>query len=494
MQTILLTSIIEGVRARKDYGDLDGLKDSLTRLGSIHPIVLSKNQDNTYNLVAGGRRFRSMQQMGVKELYQGSVLEPERFGFLFKHEVPEDELKEAELDENLYRLKPKWQEDALLIADVHELKRRKHGANKWGQRQTADLLSKGGKGFGKSSVNLALKVAELLRKGDKEIMACDCLDDANTIRIKRAEDSALARLSSMAMPVSTATPLPSTPTLLDSFNMDLSTELLNRFWGSNVVSDAKPSAPTLQSAPLTTAPRVRIPLSEMFIQADFQTDTHTAPWVHHIVTDIPYGIDMDNLNQKSIGDVKDEHDVEANLDLMPKFLKFAYDAVKPQGFCVFFYDLDHHEKLQTWAKEVGWRVQRWPLVWNKTHTCQNNAAQYNTTKNFEVAMVLRKDDHTVLRSAQGSSVWTGDGSAERRLYNNPFAKPFELWKWLYTMITIPGQSVLDPFCGEMSACRAAANCGLVPYGYEINPKHYNRGVEHMKAVYALIHKSNVEFI
>ena len=64
MQTILLTSIIEGVRARKDYGDLDGLKDSLTRLGSIHPIVLSKNQDNTYNLVAGGRRFRSMQQMG----------------------------------------------------------------------------------------------------------------------------------------------------------------------------------------------------------------------------------------------------------------------------------------------------------------------------------------------------------------------------------------------------------------------------------------------
>lgn len=109
-------------------------------------------------------------------------------------------------------------------------------------------------------------------------------------------------------------------------------------------------------------------------------------------------------------------------------------------------------------------------------------------------MILRKDEHTVLRSQQPSSVWSGDGAAERKLYNNPFAKPFELWKWIFDMVAFSGQTVLDPFCGEMSSSRAAANCGLVPYGIEINDKHYNRGLENMRKVYAVIHKSNVEFV
>ncbi len=114
-------------------------------------------------------------------------------------------------------------------------------------------------------------------------------------------------------------------------------------------------------------------------------------------------------------------------------------------------------------------------------------------------MILRKDSRSVLRHDPKFSFNNGcwkayNFRAEQDLYSNPFAKPFELWKDIYDMIALPGQSVLDPFCGEMSACRAAANCGLVPYGIEINPTHYNRGLEHMKAVYALIHKSNVEFI
>ncbi len=114
-------------------------------------------------------------------------------------------------------------------------------------------------------------------------------------------------------------------------------------------------------------------------------------------------------------------------------------------------------------------------------------------------MILRKDERSILRHDPKHSFNNGcwkayNFRAEQDLYSNPFSKPFELWKDIYDMIALPGQSVLDPFCGEMSACRAAANCGLVPYGIEINETHYRRGLEHMKAVYALIHKSNVEFV
>jgi DNA modification methylase len=202
---------------------------------------------------------------------------------------------------------------------------------------------------------------------------------------------------------------------------------------------------------------------------------------------------MKNLDTRDMSAVAEEHGVDENVALMQPFLEQSFRVVRSGGFCVFFYDLDWHEYLQATAETIGWKVQRWPLIAYKTSACQNNAAQYNFTKNYEVCMVLRRDERTVLRSQQPTSVWMGDFAAERRLYNNPFAKPFDLWKWIYNAIAFAGQSVLDPFCGEMSACRAAVNCGLVPYGIELKPEHYLRGLEHMKAVYAVVHKNNVLF-
>lgn len=109
-------------------------------------------------------------------------------------------------------------------------------------------------------------------------------------------------------------------------------------------------------------------------------------------------------------------------------------------------------------------------------------------------MVLRKDSETVLRKPRPSGIWTGDGAAERKLYNNKFAKPFLLWKELiFDNIAFPGQTIYDPFGGEFSSCRAAVNCGLIPYASEIEEVHYNRGLEQMKGVYALLHSTNVKF-
>lgn len=506
MTSIPLSSITDDKRRTRDHGDLSGLKDSLSRVGSIHPIVLSKttsdlngNPNNeTFSIVAGGRRFAAMKALGVKELFHGSILNPSKLGFLFRDEVPEHELREAELDENLYRLKPRWQEDCLLVLDIHKLKRKVLGANKWGQRQTAELL---GPGYSKSNVNLAIKVAELLVKGDKEIASCENLMEANAVRLKRCEDNALAEMQRRTLPKGEVQ-VSSTPSDTSSF-LDAFTLKTHNTPGFTPTSASLPSlAPSIQTGPLQTKEPVHVPLSHMFRLGDFREAFRPAsaaearePFlVNHIVTDIPYGIDMSNLNASSkLDDVLAEHEVEANIDLMKPFLEFAWSTLKPQGFCVFFYDLDHHEKLQTWAKDIGWTVQRWPLVWHKLHSCQNNAAQYNSTKDYECAMILRKDSHTVRRLNGGSSVFSCDGSAERKLYQNPFAKPFELWKWIFDMIAFPGQTVLDPFCGEMSSCRAAANCGLIPYGIEINPKHFNRGIETMKSVFGVIHKNNVIF-
>jgi DNA modification methylase len=494
IMTIPFDSIHVPERYRKDYGDTSGLRDSLGRIGSIHPIVLAMN-DSTPILVAGGRRYACYKELKVVEVYEGSVLDPSRLGFVWKENVPEDLRKEAELDENLFRLDTKWIEDVLIIADVHALKRQIHGSREWGVEQTAALL---GKGYGRTKVSHAVRLARLIRSGDKDIIDAENMSDAVAVMIKRKEDEALAEM----MRRTQSNIVASTGSFLDTLNIEIGGPVTRHDTAEEDPSAGAsvdgPASSTLvpTTSPIEPSAPVPIPLSRMFVCGDAMKIMPTLPEssFDHIITDIPYGIDMKNLDTRDMSDVAGEHDVEQNVSMMEPFLQNAFRLVRSGGFCVFFYDLDWHEHLQATAEVIGWKVQRWPLIWYKTHNCQNNAAQYNFTKNYEAIMVLRRDEKTVLRNPQTSSVWMGDGAAERKLYNNPFAKPFALWKWLYDAVTFTGQKVLDPFCGEMSACRAAVNCGLTPFGIEIRDTHFNRGLENMKAVFSLVHNSNVTFV
>jgi len=487
--TISRKQIIEGERFRKDYGDLETLVDSIEDVGLIQPLVLTRNSDgNTYTLVAGGRRLRACDFLKLETFHHSKTATPGQPGFVFQNELTESTLRELELEENLHRLEMSWIEKVLLVHRIHTAKRQEKGL-KWGERQTAAIL---GRGFSRASIGNALRVGKALLAGDKELQACQTLDEANCLLIKRNEDKALAELQArtQALLPKELKETVDTSSFLDSINLSTKKPTEKSY------PPVLPTDPTTPLTPQENIPQTTIPLSKMFQCGDFQVVLPQIPdsSVDHVVTDIPYGIDMDMLDEKQVASVKDTHDVEQNVEMMPVFLREAFRVLKPSGFCVFFYDLDHHEKLQGWANEVGFKVQRWPFIACKTSACQNNASQYNSTKNYEVAMFLRKDAHSVLRKPLSTSWRTYDFAAERKTYSNPFAKPFQLWKDIYDTIAFPGQTVLDPFCGEMSACRAAINCGLTPLGIELDPKHFNRGLEHVKGAYALLHRNNVAFI
>ena len=145
-----------------------------------------------------------------------------------------------------------------------------------------------------------------------------------------------------------------------------------------------------------------------------------------------------------------------------------------------------------WAHKAGFKVQRWPLIWFKSHPCINNAAQYNFTKDFEVALVCRKGNATLIKPQQ-TSVITANGAVERKMYRNPFAKPFEVWKWLFEAVALPGQTVGDFFAGEGSMPRAAINCGLRPIVVEKSDKHYPALIENVKEAYKLVTRGKAQF-
>lgn len=509
-QSIPYDSIILKGRYRNpnQYGDVTGLAESLGSIGTIHPIVLAKQPDGVY-LVAGGRRHRALGLRGCKELWEGSTLDPARPGFVWRENVPAHQMLEAELDENLHRLDMGWVDKVLLCSDIHLAK--KSQDIKWGYVATAAIM---GSGFSKTNVGYAVTIAARLRAGDEELKKCSSLIEAIQTLLKRQQDSALAEATKRLATRTTNKPIMvvSPTTGVQSGVLDKIGEITSpkKTWTATI----DPLKAPTDSVAVAPKPNIAVvPLTQMFIlgnsigedmppnlsdeeKSRFTTNAMSRlpdASFDHIVTDIPYGIDMENLTEKDKGDVAAQHDVDSNVALMRPFLEQAFRLCKSSGYCVFFYDLDHHEKLQHWAKEVGWTVQAWPLTWIKTHPCKNNSPGFNFTKTTEVAMVLRRDTSSVLRKVMTESHWIGDGAAERKLYNNKFAKPSGLWRWIYEAVAFQGQSVFDPYWGEGSSSRAAANMGLLPYGIEINPVHYNRGIDGMKAVYALIHKSNVEF-
>src|SRR5690349_6311273 len=120
-------------------------------------------------------------------------------------------------------------------------------------------------------------------------------------------------------------------------------------------------------------------ISNKFILSDsiqYMLDGGNRERFDHIITDIPYGIDMDMLDQQNphggmvdLDTVIEEHDVDENRDLIGKFFKAAFACTKPTAFVVTWCDIMLWQYMYDLAVEAGFKVQRWPITWNKSHQC-----------------------------------------------------------------------------------------------------------------------------
>lgn len=446
-----LSSIVVGPRMRVDLGDetLDGLTESLQEHGQLQPIVI--DQDN--NLIGGGRRFAAATKLGWTHI-----------AAYRREAMPEHRRAELELEENMRRKDFSWQEMAKGVHRTHTLKSLAKLSQTWGQRQTGEML-----GVSHSHVGKLLKVAELLQAGDKEIEACSCLGDAVALITARRTSEAQALLAAK--------------------------ELAQRQRTAQQKA-AESSAPDTQLDDGDPTPPAYVDLTAYFHNGDCIAHMKgmKAKSVDHVITDIPYGIDMDMVNLKNIDLVSAEHDVEENVKLFLPFLKGAYRVLRPDGYCIFFYDLKHDAILRDHAAKVGFSVCSWPLIWCKQHSCKNEAAEVNFTKATEVAMVCRKSPSAVLANKQSVNFILASAAEDRKRYDNPFAKPATVWRWIIDAVARPGQIILDPFAGEMSCPLAVISAGCQPYAIEKVTNHYQKGIQHVHAAYKKFHKGRVKFV
>jgi DNA modification methylase len=391
-------------------------------------------------------------------------------------------LRILEAEENVRRKDMTWQEVVLAVKAVHEAQTVTHSlkGEKWTLDATGYLLGKS-----QGNVSYCLLLANHINAKDKQILAASSLTEAIRVLLKRKEDEANAILAKMTMPKGTQT--------ADILKADLS----KQGSAASIFSDI-PSSPVGGVATLSDdgempsvegqAP-VEIPLSKMLLHGDCISLMKQMPdaCVDHIITDIPYGIDMDNLQQANTGmtdiaSVAVEHQVLANHQLHVAMLPEFYRLLKPNGFCIMWFDVGASEQedsqdqgylnLRLIATGAGFRCQNWPLVWHKLHRCMNQMAGYNFTKDYELALCCRKGNATLLAS-QESSVYVGSNDEEAKALGHKFAKPLKLWDWLYRAVVQRGQTVLDPFAGRGSSTISLLRYGASPLAIEKDDNHFS---------------------
>lgn len=478
---IAISDLVIEDRIRTDSFEIrtkiaEHLAPSIAEFGLIHPITVERLPDGRLKLIAGWCRTQAF-----------LLLKQTHISYCFVENLKDGDAEAMEIEENIRRHSMSWQDECLGIRKVHLVYTRKAHlrSKRWGKAQTGHLLN-----YSAAYMSDCLVIAELLEKGDKEILSAPHYSAAQKVLSKRAEDKIAAELikrnnsittvarkiSRASGPISTSSPndTPSLLSLLDLLSPSLS-KPLKKNEGPHEIHE--------------------VALSKILFHTknELWFDQRADESIDLIYTDIPYGIDMEDLDIADLERVEEEHDVEENVEQMPVFLRNAYRVLKNDSFLLFWMDLKHWEKLTKWGQDVGFVVQEYPLVWIKTHECKNRAAHCKWTKAIEYVMVMRKGK-PALKTPQLTNYLACSGKAERKLQMNPFAKPFEFTKWLLEPVMLPGMTVLDCYAGEGSLVRALLNLGANVIALEKKANHFNRLTEHVKQHFKNTLQGEIHFV
>ena len=445
-------------RVRYPRENLEELKASIARYGLCQPILI--NQHNI--LIDGWRRFSAWSLLKRDN--------PEKYALIPVHRresMSEAEYFELELETNFQRLEMGWREIITSVCRIHLTRVREAAINheEWTQTMTGVLLG----GYSHVYVSNCLILKPLI--ANEKYTDCASITDAMRVYYRILEDRAIAEQAKRTGLVKAVTPLPA-PTVGAP---DLLTGLL---------------------APEPTDETERqVDLSHSLFQGDCLAVLKQWPEVSvdHIITDPPYAIEMDNLDQSSTSlidtiRIADEHEVLANLGLLNEMMSVCYHVLRDGGYFLFFCDQMNWEYLFNAATNAGFGVQRWPLIWCKTQA-KNQMAHVNITKATEIVMVCRKGKAQLPKPVLLN--WHIAPNDEVKV-SNPFAKPFEIWKFLYEAVSVEGQTILDPFAGEGSGVISGLRLNRRTLGVEVNTTHFNYMVEQVKNHWKSIY-SNVTF-
>jgi site-specific DNA-methyltransferase (adenine-specific) len=422
-------------RTRREFPEsaIEELAESIYRWGLFNPVVV--HYDGT--LSSGERRLRActlLAECGLTFRHNGAEVPHGHIPTSLLDELDPIGRLEAEIDENLRRLDLTWQERVAAQARLHQLRQTIHGAHVPGISGLSASIP------GWSITNSA---AELLGRP-----------------AKKNEVAALSR--------------------------DLH---LAEFLSDPMVAAAKNESEALKVVKELTKAKTRAtratewkqtPTSHRLLNADARTADLPLSSFDCLILDPPYGR---NLHKEKFDSLQHEYDDSdaAFEELLAWLPARAFSLAKPASHAYVFCDILNFTRLFVAFDLAGFVCHPRPLIWSKGTVGTFGDSDYSPRHCYDAILYLRKGDRKVTAMYRdvidASEVSYTSGG---RLH--PAEKPVDLYLNLARRTCLPGDQILDLFCGSGTIFPTAQQLHLTATGVELSEKYYHISLERLNSL------------
>lgn len=423
MQTLHLDQIVvPDYRMRREFDEsrIVELADDIAANGLMHPIVV-RQEGEVFFLIAGERRLRAIKHLfanGFTELKVGGrhCSLPELAVSNFE-EVSHQQALEMELSENTIRLDLSWQERVEAIAQLDAL--RNAISTQTGDSYTpTDLAKEIGGDTANAALAQSVRDAVVIAKhlDDPEVRAAKTQREAVRILEKKHKDILREELAARVASV---------PKTVD---------------GQVLAGSAFDILPTLPSGKFDL-----------------------------IITDPPYGIDADKMNAQGGSQSGVEHNYQDDLSYASQCTELlareGFRVTKNNAALYMFCDIKFWPGWVIYFREAGWYVWPVPLIWNKGNVGSLLGAANGPRHCYEAILYATKGSRACKTLSDIVSV------PSPRAELHAAEKPVELYVDLLARLAVPGDEILDPFCGSGPVFPAARSLHCTATGIEMNNAH-----------------------
>lgn len=389
---------------------IDEIAASILEQGLLHPITVHELNTSpaTYQVLAGKKRF-----------YACKSLDMESISCEVRRELTPDQQEEISLHENLKRGHLPWYDEVILVAKLHELRQRQHGASEakrpiggkkgWGMRDTAAEL---GKALGAVSMDISLAKMVMMNPAMKKIRdksTATKLINQTTKRLSAEEEQYMTSSS-----VSCA----------DEIYCGDSATILDQ-------------------------------LPEMVF--DF------------CITDPPW-VKFEKSDDKSLKRDIDTLKVFKSLFRCMKWNSFVYIIVSTEDF--YFYQRE--------LPKIGYKVQGHPCAWHKESFLSRTGVKgWEHGRDMELILLAVKGSPVLALSTQASSIFR-HAVVPSKLLIHPNEKPMALLSAIAEVCSFDGSLGIDPFGGSGSFAEMCLKNNRHYTVIEREPERYKKILERLE--------------
>ena len=386
-------------RNKVNEGKVAELAVSIQAHGLLNPIVVEPLDRVRFPDAPPSCTHRLL--AGYRRLLSHALIKKPMIRVTLKEDVDQLEAEEIELDENLMREELPWQDEVKAKQRILEIRKQKYGES---IRDVADHIGESrGELWEDSRLAKAMEVMPELAGAKNKTQA------QNKLRLAVRRANLTEKAEEMR-----------------SGQTEISTDLTTRVRFGDSVKLSK----------------------------ELKSES-----VHLILTDPPYGINLDEGETKKGSNhptiyADDTYDI---MDLTALIAREAYRILVPDAHAYFWFDIKAHGKVLHMLTEAGFTVDPIPLIWVKPGSGQVNHPDSRWASCYEACFFCRKGSRALLKQGQSNLLTYDPVPSKKKIH--PVEKPVGLLRQLIESSTAPGEIVVDFFGGSGSTAEAALQLG-----------------------------------